>query len=254
MKRRLYWVTALLCPVLMSVVAPNCRGEASSPTRFAASTSTGSDRGTHATPATAVRGVTAPSSTGFRHSLRYLSYSGEQFDEEAAACGAAQPAQPTVSTAPCTTPAITPVQLPSAGDVRRPTGGVGASLRDVGDNFCRGIGNLGLTINGQLQRLQAFGRWCRETAGMLADINHLFAEAYQRLQGASSRLSAETVPVVPAPPTPAHDARAMSVSVSDGYRYIWQNAQGDCILSQDPNFDPNAGAGHAWQRIQRTTP
>ncbi len=252
MKRRLYCVAALLCPVLMSVVAPNCRGEASPPTRLAASTSTGSHRGTHATPATAVRGVTASASTGFQHSLRYLSYSGEQFDEEAAACGAAQPVQLTSSTASHTSPAITPVQLPSAGDVRRHTGGVGATLRDVGDNFRRGISNLGLAISGQLQRLQALGRWCRKTAGMLADINHLFAEAYQRLQGASSRLSAETMPVVPAPRTPAHDARA--VSVSEGYRYIWQNSQGDCILSQDPNFDPNAGAGHAWQRIQRTTP
>jgi len=45
--------------------------------------------------------------------------------------------------------------------------------------------------------------------------------------------------------------QGQEVARPGGYARAWGNSQGEYILSDDPDFDPNAGAGSVWQPLQR---
>jgi hypothetical protein len=42
-----------------------------------------------------------------------------------------------------------------------------------------------------------------------------------------------------------------SVELPSGYSYAWTNAFGECILTDNPNLDPNVGSNQTWQAMPR---
>jgi hypothetical protein len=41
------------------------------------------------------------------------------------------------------------------------------------------------------------------------------------------------------------------VELPSGYREAWINGQGEYILTDNPNFNPNVQIGGNWQKLQR---
>jgi hypothetical protein len=76
--------------------------------------------------------------------------------------------------------------------------------------------------------------------------NQTYDRIYDDQQLATMGVSLYNDPSMPAP-----------VEIPYGYQGVWADGQGDYVLSEDPSYDPNVGAGGpgpTWQRLDKIDP
>lgn len=222
MKRRLYWATFLLCLSLRGMaISPGPGPEA----RPADTPSVGR------VPAATSTSITVQTPAPVRKSLHYF-----RFDAGKCLPDTAVPRDISTGSAPVT------VSLPD----------VQTQLRKAEDDARRlqqGAG-IGAYFAGTMKKLQAFGTWCRDTAGKVANLYHAIADSCRRLRAATAAFSSAKAEAAALPAPPA-SAPTNPAAVSSNYQFLWENDRGDCIYSFDPNFDPNRGGKPIWRRVKR---
>jgi hypothetical protein len=103
----------------------------------------------------------------------------------------------------------------------------------------------------KMQEIRNTGEISRMISRTQQEVSAMMRRTYEERQAAQDRISqnfSQYLRGVEAYRDPT-DNRA--VELPSGYREAWSNSQGEYLMSDDPNFNPNAGSTANWQRLER---
>jgi hypothetical protein len=84
-----------------------------------------------------------------------------------------------------------------------------------------------------------------------AQITSTIRQAYQDHEAAMDRINAQFDNYVRGVDNYRDPRSGSTVQLPSGYNQVWANANGEYVLSNDPNFNPNAHSGQDWQRVAK---
>jgi hypothetical protein len=113
--------------------------------------------------------------------------------------------------------------------------------------------------------LQVVGMWQQnvmasiQNAGMLSryisktydEISAMNRQAWESHQASSDRINRQFSEYIRGVETYQNPFAGHPVELPAGYQEVWGNANGEYILSDSPNFDPNIGSTKNWQRLTK---
>jgi len=113
--------------------------------------------------------------------------------------------------------------------------------------------------------LQVVGMWQQNvmasirSAGMLSryisqtydEISAMNRQAWENYQATSDRVNQQFSEQIRGVETYQNPFESRPVELPSGYQDAWANAKGEYILSDSPNFNPNAGSTQNWQRLPK---
>ena len=111
---------------------------------------------------------------------------------------------------------------------------------------------VALWQKGQMQAIRQAGELSRYIAKTNDEIRELHRQAYENQQASQDRVNAnfsKALRGVEAYHDPVQDQR---IELPSGYDDAWVSGNGEYILSNDANFNPNVGDTQNWQRMRTT--
>jgi hypothetical protein len=82
-------------------------------------------------------------------------------------------------------------------------------------------------------------------------ISDTIRRSYEQRQAAMDRTTANFDQYIRGVEEYRNPFESRSVELPSGYRNVWANSQGEYILSDNPNFNPNNGSTQQWRSMQR---
>ena len=104
---------------------------------------------------------------------------------------------------------------------------------------------------GQMQAIRSAGELSRYIARTNDEISAMQRQAFERRQAANDRVNRNFSEYIRGVETYQNPVEGRPVELPSGYREAWVSGQGEYILSNDPNFNPNVGSTQTWQQMKR---
>jgi hypothetical protein len=127
-----------------------------------------------------------------------------------------------------------------------------SSVRPDGEWMQRFRRAMAILLQGQADASAAAMRRSEIIAQSGRDTARIIHEAYQFRQATLDRTNAKFAQAIRGTATYQTPYETYPVELPGGYDYVWTSGQGQYILSNNPNFDPNQGSNVTWTQVHRT--
>jgi hypothetical protein len=109
---------------------------------------------------------------------------------------------------------------------------------------------VALWQQGKMQSIRSAGELSRYIARTSDEISAMNRQAYEARQAANDRVNRNFSEYIRGVETYQNPVESRSVELPSGYRDAWVSGNGEYVLSNDPNFNPNVGSTQNWQRMK----
>ncbi|MCD6385786.1 hypothetical protein J7M23_08415 [Candidatus Sumerlaeota bacterium] len=106
-------------------------------------------------------------------------------------------------------------------------------------------------VQHQIQQIQHIGQLSRIISQTNNEINDMIMDSYNQRQAVYDRISENFSQYIRGVDEYYNPLEQQSVELPTGYDNVWANSNGEYILSDDPNFDPNIGSNLTWHKLER---
>ena len=103
----------------------------------------------------------------------------------------------------------------------------------------------------QMQRIKTAGRMSQIISQTHNEISDTMHQSWQRRQASEDRIHKQWTQSMRGVEEYHNPIEGRPVELPGGYREAWINGNGEYILSDNPNFNPNVQAGGDWRKLQR---
>lgn len=103
----------------------------------------------------------------------------------------------------------------------------------------------------QMQAIRNAGELSRYIARTNDEISAMMRESYDNRQRSQDRINERFSRYVRGVETYENSFEGRDVDLPSGYNEAWVSGQGEYILSNDPNFNPNVGSTTGWRRMKQ---
>lgn len=103
----------------------------------------------------------------------------------------------------------------------------------------------------QMQRIKAAGRMSQIISQTHNEISDMMHQSWVRRQASEDRIHKQWTQSMRGVEEYYNPIERRSVELPSSYREAWINGQGEYILTDNPNYNPNVQAGGNWQKLQR---
>jgi len=103
----------------------------------------------------------------------------------------------------------------------------------------------------QIQQIQNIGQISRIISQTNNEISDMIMKSYNQRQAVNDRIASNFSQAIRGVDEYYNPIEQKAVELPTGYRNAWTNSQGEYILSDDPNFNPNINSNLNWQRIDK---
>ncbi len=105
-------------------------------------------------------------------------------------------------------------------------------------------------IQNQMQAIRSAGELSRYLSRTSAEISDMNMRAWEERQASQDRLSREFSEYIRGVETYVDPLAGRDVQLPSTYNEAWVGSNGEYILSNDPNFNPNVGSTQSWERMR----
>jgi hypothetical protein len=102
----------------------------------------------------------------------------------------------------------------------------------------------------KMQSIRSAGELSRYIARTSSEISAMNRQAYEARQASNDRINKNFSEYIRGVETYHNPVESRAVELPSGYREAWVSGNGEYILSNDPNFNPNVGSTQNWQRMK----
>lgn len=106
-------------------------------------------------------------------------------------------------------------------------------------------------IKAQIQQIHSVGEFSRKLAQISNDIREDNLRSWEERQAVSDRIAEDFSQYVRGVDEYFDPIEGRPVELPSGYDNAWTNANGEYIISEDPNYNPNIGSNLNWQQMNR---
>lgn len=103
----------------------------------------------------------------------------------------------------------------------------------------------------QMQRIKTAGRISQIISQTHNEISDMIHQSWERRQASEDRIHKQWTNYIRGVEEYYNPIERRPVELPSGYREAWINGQGEYILTDNPNFNPNVQIGGNWQKLQR---
>jgi hypothetical protein len=89
------------------------------------------------------------------------------------------------------------------------------------------------------------------SAGLQGAVFDQLHRQYQEREASRDRIQEQFIQTVRGVEKYRDPMQEMPIELPMGYRDAWTNPNGDYLISDDPNFDPNVGAAVTWRKLDK---
>jgi hypothetical protein len=105
-------------------------------------------------------------------------------------------------------------------------------------------------IQNQMQAIRSAGELSRYLSRTSAEISDMNMRAWEERQASQDRLSREFSEYIRGVETYVDPLAGHDVQLPSAYAEAWVSSNGEYILSNNPNFNPNVGSNQSWERMR----
>jgi hypothetical protein len=105
-------------------------------------------------------------------------------------------------------------------------------------------------VQNQMQAIRSAGELSRYLARTSDEISDMSMRAWEERQASQDRMSREFSEYIRGVETYDDPVAGRDVQLPSAYNEAWVSANGEYILSNDPNFNPNVGSNQSWERMK----
>jgi hypothetical protein len=102
----------------------------------------------------------------------------------------------------------------------------------------------------KMQSIRSAGELSRYIARTSNEISAMSRQAYEARQASNDRINKNFSEYIRGVETYHNPVESRAVELPSGYREVWVSGNGEYILSNDSNFNPNVGSTQNWQRMK----
>ena len=106
-------------------------------------------------------------------------------------------------------------------------------------------------IKGQIQQIHNIGDFSRKLAQMSDEIREDNLRSWENRQAVSDRIAEDFSQYVRGVDEYYDPIEGRPVELPSGYDNAWTNANGEYIISGDPNYNPNIGSNLNWEPMKK---
>jgi len=106
-------------------------------------------------------------------------------------------------------------------------------------------------IKGQIQQIHNIGEFSRKLAQMSDEIREDNLRSWENRQAVGDRIAEDFSQYVRGVDEYYDPIEEKPVELPSGYDNAWTNANGEYIISDDPNYNPNIGSNLNWEQMKR---
>ncbi len=105
-------------------------------------------------------------------------------------------------------------------------------------------------IQNQMRAIRSIGELSRYISRTNAEISDMNMRAWEERQTSQDRLSREFSAYIRGVETYVDPVAGRDVQLPSAYDEAWVSSNGEYILSNNPNFNPNVGSNQNWERMK----
>lgn len=106
-------------------------------------------------------------------------------------------------------------------------------------------------LNMQMQRIRTAGQISRIISQTNREISDMMHESWQRRQASEDRIAPKWSQAFRGVETYHNPVDQRPVELPSGYQHAWVSGNGEIVVTDSPNFNPNTEWGGNWQPMQR---
>ena len=106
-------------------------------------------------------------------------------------------------------------------------------------------------IRGQIQQIHSIGEFSRKLAQMSDEIREDNLRSWENRQAVGDRIAEDFSQYVRGVDEYYDPIEEKPVELPSGYDNAWTNANGEYIISDDPNYNPNIGSNLNWEQMKK---
>lgn len=103
----------------------------------------------------------------------------------------------------------------------------------------------------QIRRIQHIGEVSRIISRTHSEISDSMMKSYQERQAVNDRIADNFSQHIRGVEKYHNPIEGKDVELPSGYRHVWANPQGEYVLTDNPNYNPNVGDTRNWQMLPR---
>ena len=108
-----------------------------------------------------------------------------------------------------------------------------------------------MLVQNQIRQIQRIGEVSRMVSRTYNEISDMTRRGYEERQAAQDRMFDGFSQAIRGVDEYYNPMEERSVELPTGYDGAWANANGEYILSDNPNFNPNVGSNADWRKLDR---
>lgn len=106
----------------------------------------------------------------------------------------------------------------------------------------------------QMNQIRAAGELSRYISQTSSEISDMIRQSYEQRQASQDRINKNWSQYMRGVDEYFDPAAGRPVELPSGYKYAWANANGEYIVTDNANFNPNIELNGAWQQLEHKQP